>query len=363
MKKLNATLLCAILMLCIQQSSFATIRRVNKLSDYNGSNLWGTDVGGTAAKPVYKEINEAILATPLGLADTIHVEGADASYDGFIIPTGKPVVIIGAGYFLTENGETSNNLLSTKVSNTSSISAVGARVQGIHFNSNSLTVNASEVVIERCRFDNLLTLGGYSQTDIIIRRNYFANTTNNITNSGSASNYPSGTIITNNIFKGKVNFSNPASITIQKFSNNVLDPDGTNNVAAYTMVATEFKNNIYKNPNLTLAITSLNITHNIIPAAIPGWDATNLVLNVGVQTSSVFVDQNTNSTDGDFQLKPAYANGNFGSDGTQRGVFGGTTCYELSGIGPIPVVYNVIVPNTVTPNTGLQVTISSQVVD
>jgi hypothetical protein len=363
MKTFNATLLFAILMLSIQQESFAIIRRVNLLSNYNGSTLWGDNVGGTAAQPVYKQINTAIAAIGLNIADTIHVEGAANPYEEFTIPAFMPIIIIGAGYFLNENPQTSNNQLSTRVYGNTYILGAGARVQGIHFiNAQTLWVQASNVIVERCMIDGALGLDNLSLSNIIIRRNYFANATNsNITHSTAATGQPSGTIISNNIFKGKITF-NPV-MTISQFNNNVLDPVGNSVSVAYTILTNEFKNNIYKNPVMTLSITSTNISHNITPSNMPASWNSNIVLNSAQMISELFVDPANYSTDGDFQLKPGYANGNFGSNDTQRGAFGGSTPYELSGIGPIPVVYDVIIPNVATPGTGLQVTISSQVVD
>ena len=57
--------------------------------------------------------------------------------------------------------------------------------------------------------------------------------------------------------------------------------------------------------------------------------------------STLFVDPSTNTTDGHYQLKPGSA---AGADGTDRGAFGGlavTNHYTLSGLAPIPVIYNI----------------------
>jgi len=83
----------------------ATIWRVNNRSNYNGSTLYGENFGGSPAYPVFAQINQAVAFGIVNSGDTIHVEGSTTTYDFATIT--KQLVIIGTGYLLTDNPNTS----------------------------------------------------------------------------------------------------------------------------------------------------------------------------------------------------------------------------------------------------------------
>lgn len=146
-------------------------------------------------------------------------------------------------------------------------------------------------------------------------------------------------------------------------NNNVFDLPPNSN--AIQITTGSFQNNILKSINATVNInnnTNLNVSYNIGTAASQFGTADN---NIVVPDMSVlFADPATNTTDGDYQLKPGSAGSNNGSDGTDRGAFGGvaiTNRYALSGLAPIPVLYN-ITTTGVTDATGLPVTIKARTI-
>ncbi len=79
--------------------------------------------------------------------------------------------------------------------------------------------------------------------------------------------------------------------------------------------------------------------------------------------STIFVGSTGASTDGKYQIKPGSIADNSGSDGTNRGVFGGgapQNWYTLSGLAPIPVIYKIT--STGVGSTGLPVIIQARTI-
>lgn len=75
---------------------------------------------------------------------------------------------------------------------------------------------------------------------------------------------------------------------------------------------------------------------------------------------------NSNSTiDGNYQLINGFAYNYLGDDGEDRGVYGGITPelrYTLSGLAPIPVIYDLYTSGVATPQNGLPVTIKARTI-
>ncbi len=67
-----------------------------------------------------------------------------------------------------------------------------------------------------------------------------------------------------------------------------------------------------------------------------------------INKSTIFVGLTNNSTDGQWQLLPNSPAQSTGSDGSDCGMFGGATPYQLSGLPPVPVVYDIIGPDLQT---------------
>lgn len=67
-----------------------------------------------------------------------------------------------------------------------------------------------------------------------------------------------------------------------------------------------------------------------------------------INQSTIFVGSTNNSTDGQWQLLANSPAKSAGSDGSDCGMFGGATPYQLSGLPPIPVVYDIIGPDLQT---------------
>jgi hypothetical protein len=358
-----------LLILC--QVAFAAKWRVNNQA--TGPN--GANYGGTAANPVFSSLGAVMSATQIGAlsGDTIYVEGSINSYGDVTIS--KQLTIIGTGYFLNENDSTSWNELSANFGNIIIISS-NVRIIGVNagiiylgqINTGSLTLN--NITIERSRITAVVSdIDNFPQGTVVVNnlrllRNYFTTGGGAINVFGSALNFLilNDAILSNNIFLG--------GLTDRFYS--VVNNNVFNGTATNTFSTSEFKNNIIQQQAQVFNITApLNaVTHNIIAATtqLPaGYNATNLVISEALQDATVFVDPLNNSTDGDYQLRPAYAtatatSANLGADNTERGVFGGAYPYSLSGVGPFPVIYQVNTNGIATQN-GLNVTISTQTID
>lgn len=334
----------------------AKIWRVNNAAVYNGTALFGETHGGSAEYPVFAQIQQAINSNLVEAGDTLHIEASSNAYSYFTL--NKSLVLIGAGYFINENPQVSATGLATRVENPGGgVTANNCSIIGIHFIStnNTFSIQGGNLVIERCYFAGPLSLPMYLTgnpvSNVIIRRCYL-NNAESITSASNQVFLPSDIIISNNIIRGSINI-NPL-ISITSFANNVLNPIATSGVS-YALSCGSFRNNILRNNNVTLNIVCSDITHNISTQAVAAWtDPTNTTATL----ANLFIT--STSTDGAFQLQSAYQNGNFGSDGTQRGAFGGATPYSLSGVGPIPIIYSTLETTGIATPSGLNVTFSTR---
>ncbi|WP_153798154.1 hypothetical protein [Foetidibacter luteolus] len=354
-----------IALLCMLVTANATVWRVNNTSNYNGTSLFGENLGGTASYPVFQQINQAIGWASVSAGDTLHVEGSSIVYAAANIT--KKLILIGPGYFLTENPNTSNNVLDAKLATVVFTSTSGGS-QLIGFNvvynsntGNRIYIQASNILIKRCRIERSITLGdNYSISDIAIIQNFFplaGDETAIRTNSNTQFVYPDDVYFNNNILQKTLLWAG----SILQCNNNVFD--GPANKLNIQMLTSSFQNNILKSTNATVNInnnTNLNVAYNVGTSATQFGTANN---NLAVPNmTTVFVDAGT--TDGKYQLKAASPASNNGSDGTDRGAYGGlavTSRYTLSGLAPIPVIYG-ISTSAVATSSGLPVTIQARTI-
>ncbi len=337
----------------------AKIWRVN--NNANATN--GSNYGGTAAYPVFQQLfgnsaNNAAGSNLVQAGDTVHLEGSTIDYDGGSLS--KKLVIIGPGYFLNENPNTSNNVLPA-ILNAISFNAgsSGSQLIGVHIGDNTGGVNitVSDILIKRCQIDYAVSVL-FAISDIKIIQNFFAraSTANMIsTNTGG---FPTDFIFDNNIVLGTLVL--PVGYTMLECKNNVFAGPAITGSPSLRLYAGSFQNNILTNPAATVDInggTNLNVTYNTAASATPFGTASNNVVVADMTT--LFVT--TGSSDGKYQLKAGSAPG---ADGSDRGAFGGaavTSRYTLSGLAPIPVIYDISTSGVATA-AGLPVTIKARTI-
>ena len=357
MKQLLLCKTAVLLLLLLTITAHAKVWRVNNRSDFNGTTLWGAAFGGTNLYPVFKQINQAVAWTNILDGDTLHIEGSPFEYNRAEI--NKRLVLLGPGYFLNENPNSGVDLINATVNGiifqNNSQGSICAGLKLITPNVND--INVSNITIMRCLITNNTTIS-LGLTGIFFIQNFFSKefnaTLSIISTSGSGS---SEITFNNNIFQRPLIWSNR---TIFQCKNNIFD--GPPNTLNIDFNCTDFRNNILKATGATASLNGGNltgVTHNTGSLISQFGNLNNNLVIADINT--LFVDPASNSTDGDYQLKSGSANGN---DGTERGAFGGasvTRRYTLSGLSPIPVIYDISTSGVAGPG-GLQVTIKAKVV-
>lgn len=358
---------------CFTQKANAKIWRVNNQSNYDGSTLYGDNFGGSAAYPVFAQINQAVAFGIVNNGDTIHVEGSTITY-AFCTIT-KRLVIIGAGYFLTDNPKTSNNVLETKLARiVFSTGSENSQLIGMNIVSAGNTadrdvyINANGITVKRCRIEGQIVFG-HPLSDVYILQNFFppATNTNAFATDGNTTFVPPTDIVFNNNICQKTltwgtPLANPTTLwPLLQCNNNVFD--GPDNLANPNLAfsVSEFKNNILipVNASVNIAASAGTIAYNIGTLSTQFGTADNNLVVPAI--TSLFVA--STSTDGAFQLAAGSPASNSGSDGTDRGAFGGAASisrYTLSGLAAIPVIYQVTTPGATA--TDLPVTISARTI-
>lgn len=272
--------------------------------------------------------------------DTLYFEGSTVSYEDIVLT--KPLVIIGPGYFLEENPQTQSNFITAKFGtigfNTGSSGSIltGLVVQ------DKIAISVSNISITKCNIGNGISLNNATVSgDILLLQNYIK---------GGLSDYYSrntifNLIISNNYISSNTSFGTTTSGSIY---NNIIV--GSLLVSNFTInnnimmgYSSDQNNNVFNN----------NIC-NGIQFPIGNGNQQNVIM------SGVFVGATGNSTDGQWQLKeysPAIGKGN---DGTDCGMFGGSSPYVLSGLPSIPAIYEIDMPATGDNINGIDVTIKAK---
>lgn len=347
------------------QSADATIWRVNNTSNYNGTSLYGENLGGTINYPIYKEINQAVGASAVKNDDTLYIEGTPTIYATATIT--KRLIIIGNGYFLTENIKTSTNAFSSKIGAISfNTGSAGSQLIGVTVGASSSSadanINVNDIALKRCYITNRIGLAS-NLTNVYILQNFFEAGTVNLFsyNNSSATVLPSNLIFNNNIVLKPIALRTTSSqFGIKQCNNNIFD--GPANGLAIDIATSEFRNNILKTSGATVNINS-NTNQNVSYATGTNANQFAGTPNVVVANMNNVFQTDATSTDGKYQLQAAWATANPGTNG-QRGVFGGaeTQRYTLSGLANIPTVYEFTTTGVVVPGSGLPVTIKARTI-
>lgn len=351
------------------QTAYAKIWRVNNKSNYNGSTTFGENYGGTNAYPVFEQINQAVGWTSVKNGDTLHIEGSPDVYEQADIS--KRLVIIGAGYFLADNPKTSNDLLDSRIyrvefeAGSEGSVLIGVNIGFGNSGSGYVIVNVNTITVKRCRIERGIAPASGLQM-LTVLQNFFPSTYNTsaltIGNAGFVP--PVDLIFNNNIVQKTLVWTygngNPGKLT--QCRNNIFD--GPDNLATPSLkfATTDFQNNILIATGAIVEITAnaADVAYNIgTQSAQFGTANNNLVVP---NTTSLFVGGT--SPDGQYLIKSGSQAFQNGSDGADRGAFGGfvvTSRYTLSGLAPVPVVYQATTTGVVTPS-GLPVTIKARTI-
>jgi hypothetical protein len=307
----------------------------------------------------FNNYNTAIASASVLNGDTLYLEASATSYTAALL--NKRLVVIGNGYFLAGTGSNSNLQANTNSSTfNSAISfdslATGSKFLGVNIGNDLwLDPRADNIIFERCRFNSISWNVQASNTfnraaNLVFNKCYFNGAfppvqfyydnleiTNCIINGtmGFATGNINSALIRNNIFRG----SAQVNIFNTYFANNIILDIVPGN---FNPLNCTIKNNIAEN-NLLLAG---NGNQNNIAEA------------------SLFVNPVGNSTDGQWRLvagSPAIGAGEtVGGITPDCGPFGTADPYRLSGIPPIPTIYSLTVPASISVGQPLNITISTR---
>lgn len=274
--------------------------------------------------------------------DTLYLEASAFGY-GTLTCT-KKLVIIGTGYFLSQNPQ-------TQAINSASV------LSYVYFNAGSAGSK-----ITGCQVGYIVV----ATNDILINRNYITtNGSYGIQNYGAISNL----IITQNYI------SNPyyQSYYVLYFAyaaNNVLISN--NYIFGYMSSTTEFSsivtnnvingylyfyNTTYKNNIITGYFNDYNCSYsyNICESTQMGTSNNN---QQNVSWANIFVGATGNSTDGQWKLKAGSPALGAGEGGVDCGMYGGPYPYILSGMPNIPAIYYFNAPSV--PSNTINVSIKAK---
>lgn len=295
--------------LAISVALFATVWRVNPTP---------------GASAHYSSLQAAHDAQTTLNGDTLYLEGSTFSAGGLSIS--KQLTVIGNGYFLAQNPQTQFNLSPSIINGYLYCynGSQGSKFIGCTFWA-SVYLYTNNLTFERNHFGNTVNYQIYPQanvSDIAILNNYFETVWYHY--SFSFGNTHSNILVANNYFAGYVNVSTNFSGI---FANNIFGSQIWINNS--TLV-----NNIALNP---VALANC-ITKNNIGNSTQFGDQNGNQQNISQQ--SLFVGPTGTSTDGQWQLKTGSPAIGAGEGGVDCGIFGGANPYKLSGLPPIPAIYD-----------------------
>jgi hypothetical protein len=293
--------------------------------------------------------------------DTIYVEGTgfDNHYGEVVIS--KKLIVIGPGYFLLDNDSTqANHIVARFQGITINPGAEGTEIYGLqlHWGGSGyrgIVINASNITIARNYFSDdrsKIYFGNYAINNIAILQNFAWEISAVINYTGTAHNI----LIANNFIRASI--SNVASGVI------------VNNVIRYSISASysQIKNNILYGSSgeypLAGSYTSTEnyVAYNLVSGSLGAYPPSPYgpgnVANVDMTTVFVnFPGTSNPGVDNNWLLNPTGPAAGAGENGIDCGIFGGVTPYVLSGLAPIPRIYEADVPISGSAATGLPVTI------
>jgi hypothetical protein len=279
----------------------------------------------------FTQLNEAAINQQVNAGDTIYLEGSSTAYSGFNLY--KRLVIIGPGYLLS--GTTGNAGLQANPNSATITMYVDSLASGSVFMGLDLTANmhggTDNIRFERCYLSIGQWTTGRIMSNLVINKCFI--------HSHRFTTYPTENLeVTNCIFETSVSYMAGMN---SLYRNNIFFN------AHLTISNAYISNNIFVGSNFTP--TSCTIKYNL--SSGNNLPAGNGNVN-GVPAGSLFVGGS--SRDGKHMLSatsPARGAGEPIEGITPDcGAYGTPDPYRLSGIPPIPTIYELTVPASV-PST------------
>lgn len=335
----------------ISLKSSAKIWRINNINE--------VDADFTTAQAAHNHAN--VLS-----GDTLLFEGSPNSYG--TLTMNKQLVLIGPGYFLGENPGNQANLNTARLDNISferdpgasptaenpdginATSASGSDIIGLQIS--NVNIFVPNITIRRCYILSGVALAASTTIKFgaVTNTNYSSNANNSVLlqnfmpNVVVTLNNNSNIVVSNNVIRSISGF-NGSNITC---TNNIFtyEDNQTINLQNATVRNNIILGSVVVNPQNSVFSNNLAIQDGILPA---GNDNQN-----GVGLGNLFVAPG-GSPDAIYRLKNGSVAVGAGFNGVDCGIFGGTAAYRLSGIPPIPTIYELTVPGIGSTTEGLQI--------
>ncbi|TGE26226.1 hypothetical protein [Hymenobacter metallicola] len=310
---------------CLTAALFATTSAEAK--------VWRVD-NNTGTPGDFTTASAASTDSRVVAGDTLYFNGSATNYGSMTLS--KKLVLIGPGYFLTENPETQVSALTAQLSSVSfDAGSQGSEIMG--FDGTQVFVNTNNIVVRRNR--NVYAYVGYyvsNVSNVFVSQNYayyvvvgsgctnIFITNNYITSSGLSSGSNSVVHVTQNVIDG------PGLTTYNSFVyNNIM------NSGSISGTGNSYNNNLCNSTQFPAGNGNVQ----------------------NVTMSNVFVG--TGSTDGKWKLKSGSPALGAGVNGEDCGMFGGNEPYVLSGLPAIPSIWSFSQPSVVPASGTLQIRIKA----
>lgn len=341
------TFVLLITILISVNQSFAGKWRVNSNTDINAD---------------FSSLHTAINSSSVNAGDTLYCEGG--SYFGDV-SVDKHIVIIGPGYFLSQNDSTQAYTAASSIQNltfkpgSDNSKIMGMKILGtLSIGNDSQYDTVSNITIMRNHIYQIRDNGRTYNYDaskfynIKIINNY-------ITYSVSFSQYTKTLFLKNNIILYTVSLS---PVTADVINNTIIYDHYSN--SAFSAKNCNINNNIIINPGTGAALSTQtynlsennNLSNNIIS------DATNANNPSNYYSATLAATvENSGSPDAKYQLKTGSPAIGYGTNGDDCGAFGGSQPYVLSGQ-PflVPHIYEATIPGSVNKSNGLNIIIKAK---
>ncbi len=346
------SLITSIALLFVTLNVFATVWMV----DNNSNRPAGSNIFATFA--------EAHTAATAG--DTILVIPSSASYG--TVNISKSIVVLGIGFNPDKDSQLKSNFSTITINNgVSDVTISGLVASVIRIGSSTSASTQSNLLIEKCYFNYVQNSSTIQNlTNILIRQNFIELLNNGQVQFSFNAATQSNIILSNNIFSYPGNAYGPWVTTGGViFDHNVF----TGNIgreAFYQLVNCTVSNNIFYGKSVASTTTNssgITFLNNLVFG---------LTDNSIISGSGFTLTGNLESADPLFVNMPALGPYDFskdlslntgspalnaGSDGTDLGIYGGSTPYKNSGVS-LPVVKTLTLPTTIRQGTNTNANIS-----
>ena len=300
----------------------------------------------------YLTVQAAVDAASAG--DTLYVHDSKIMYVAPLL--NKRLVIIGAGYKTDIATNNYGTFIERIDINCTTAAASGSIFKGFQMYGVSKPMGTSDInniTIERCQINQLVIIGSNWKVlncivNFDIQIQYHSNIliSNNLLYNIASSDKPTVLIVNNvfsHIYQGSASNNFYVDVTDATFANNII-MEKYSSITVNSGTTNVFNRNIFLHSNVS----------NFINYPTAGNTGSGNVNTVDPQfISNIPFTPYLYYYNYDWRLRAGAISKNYGTDGTDVGIYGGAYPNpNLSGLCPIPVVLSMDIQNTVIPVNG-----------